>query len=608
MQIDIDSIFNQAKKQADNKPNKSKPKSKGKKGNIKSQHLTDIITFAESGSFLQKVSLYPWQRIILKAMYMGTPGNESLSFTPEEWEKIKEDLDEDNYNAIKVKFSNPANYPKREQLVLCLGRRSFKSFLTSIIALYEAYKLLSEYCPQEKYGIDALKPIWIINVATNQEQARIVFEEIEAKVRTSDFFKTRIGKHRAEELHFLTDSDMEVNKDLETGGDIRKTEGSVVLVAGNSNSAGLRGHAAIMLIYDEIAHFIDNNGKVSDRAIYNALQPSLHTFNWVDKDGNSHQDGKSVLISSPTTRNRLFYDRYRRALDPDSGGVSFRLPTWKANPNITRDNLKEDYQSDPEAFMQEFAAEFSYGGTEALFSPTMVDKCVERGMQRNLINRVNGDFNKVYYMHVDPAKTGDNYALAVIHREEAILDNGEPAYRIVLDHTKIWVPIPDDKNHLKSAVEETMEEDDYSIINVVKGQINPHVIDDYVIDLARNFKIASITYDQFESSSSIERLKIQKLPASVLTFAGKSKTTYYNILYSIMANDLLDIIPSPIIADEFKYLQKKRTRGGWMVDRLDDEHMDDIVDCIAGAVYVAVNDDFKVNRLPKSRVMRVGWK
>jgi hypothetical protein len=612
MSLDMDAIFSEAQKKAESqspkKYTKKKNKDKDKANNKKEQEITDIITFAESGSFLKRITLYPWQRIILKAMYMGTYGNEDISFTPNEWEKIKEDLDEENFNAIKHKFDEADYYPKREELVLCLGRRSFKSFLTSIIALYEAYKLLSQHCPQDKYGIDPLKPIWIINVATNQEQAKIVFEEVEAKVRTSDFFKSRIGKHRAEEIHFLTDSDMEVNQEIESGTDIKKTEGSVVLVAGNSNSAGLRGHAAIMLIYDEIAHFVDSSGNASDRAIYNALQPSLHTFNWVDEEGKSHQDGKSVLISSPTTRNRIFYERYQRALAFDSGGVGFRLPTWKANPNITRDHLKENYQSDPNAFMQEFAAEFSYGGTEALFSPDMIDRCMERGMKRNLVNKQGGQPNIRYYVHVDPAKTGDNYALVVLHLEDVVLENGDESYRVVLDHTKIWVPIPDNDDHLKSVAEEVAENDNYNVMEVVKGKINPNIVDEYVIGLDRNFNLASVTYDHWESSASIERLKNRKLPVSVLTFAGKSKTTYYSSLYSIVSNDLLDIIPSPIIADELKFLQKKKNRGGWTVDTLDDEHMDDIADCIAGAAFVAVNDDFTTKPLPKVRTVRVGWK
>ena len=422
--MDLDEIFSSAQKKAKSKKdniNEIQPeKNKIKKCQEKLE-IVDVISFAESGSFLSGISLYPWQKIILKAIYIQTPGNEKLFFTPEEWQLMEQDLDLENFESIKNKFSNPSSLPSRQELVLCLGRRSFKSFLTSIIALYETYKLLSQHCPQKKYGIDSLKPIWVINVATNQEQAKIVFDEMEAKVRSCDFFISRLGRRRMGEIHFLTDADNEANSRLPAGTKMADVEGSIVLTSGNSNSAGLRGHAAIILIYDEIAHFIDSNGKHSDHSIYTALQPSLQTFTWVDENRVRHHDGKSVLISSPTTKNRIFYNRYMRALDNSSGGIAFKLPTWKANPGIEKEDLMEAYQSDPDAFMQEYAAEFSYGGTEALFSPQMIDRCLERGMQNNLINKEAGEFRIKYFAHVDPGKTGDNYALVVLHAEDVIL-------------------------------------------------------------------------------------------------------------------------------------------------------------------------------------------
>lgn len=611
----IDDIFSMAQQKAlkEKKTGKKRKKTDSQTENeqrsrkIEYPSLVDVISFAESGSFLQGIELYPWQRIILKALYMKTHGNEELEFTEEEWELMERDLDEDNFESIKDKFKDCNSLPIRDELVLCLGRRSFKSFLTSIIALYETYKLLCQDCPQEKYGIDRLKPIWVINVATNQEQAKIVFDEMEAKIRSCDFFTSRLGKCRMGEMHFLTNADMEMNDKLAENPNLPMVEGSVVLTSGNSNSAGLRGHAAIVVIYDEIAHFVDSSGKHSDHSIYTALQPSLQTFNWIDENGKKHRDGKSVLISSPTTRNRVFYNRYIRALDKNSGGIAFKLPTWKANPNIDKEDLAEAYQSDPDAFMQEYAAEFSYGGTEAFFTPQMIDRCVERGMKRNLNNEPVSNFGVRYFMHVDPAKTGDNYALVVVHAEDAILENGEPAQRIVMDHAKVWVPVPDDNISMKNAVEILADEDQYNILEVVEGKINPMVVDEYVEYIANIFNFSSITYDHWESASSITRLKSRNLPVSVLTFAGKSKTSYYGHLYSLVSNDLLDIIPSPIIADELKFLQKKRTRGGWTVDKLDKEHMDDIADCLAAACFVASSSDAHNIPLPKARTIRTGW-
>jgi len=616
--MDIDDIFNQAKQRAENKRNK-KEENKGKDNDVseenkkadtdkqKERYFVDIISFSESGNFLTGITLFPWQRIILKAFYMGSEGNESLSFTAEEWQLMEEDLDEENLNSIKHRFDGGRPYIR--QLILCLGRRSFKSFITSIIACYEAYKMLCFPSPQEVYGISALKPIWILNVASNQPQAKIVFEEIEAKVKSCDFLERRIGRHTTDEIQFLTDSDIDSNSRL--SGNARKTDGSVVIVSGHSNSSGLRGHAAIVIIYDEIAHFVDSSGNSSDKAIYNALQPSLATFVRKDINNKRVRDGKSILISSPSTKNRLFYHRYINALSSGSkvsaDSLAFKLPTWKANPLIEKEDLLEEYESDPEMFMQEYAAEFSYGGVEAFFDPSDIDECVKRGLKSNLTNKDSGEHNIVYYAHVDTARTGDNYAIAVVHVEDVILSNNESEKRIVLDHVKIWVPIQENNASAERAAINLKEEDQYNIVQVVKGSINPKIVDDYIIDLSQKFNLKSITYDHWESSQSIKKLEEKGLPTQTISFAGQSKTNYYGLLYKLVAGDLLDIFPSPIVSDELKFLQKKRTSKGWTVEPLDSDSNDDIADCIAGAAFVAYNDEQASQKLPKIKVVRTGF-
>jgi len=616
MPIDIENIFSVAQKKAKETEGKEETQNsdltlKEDDAGVTSKNpygrIVDVITFAESGSFLEEIELFPWQRIVLKAAYMGTIGNEHLRFTDEEWQLMEADLDEENFISIKQKYGD-GTIPRVEELVLCLGRRSFKSFLTSILALYEAYKMLSIYCPQRLYNIPIQKPIWVINVATNKEQAKIVFEEIEMKVTGCDFFRSRLGEHIVGQMRFLTDYDVDSNNNIGGHSALKESRGSVVIVSGNSNSAGLRGHAAIVIIYDEIAHFIDSNGKHSDSSIYDALQPSLKTFIRMDENGVKHSDGKSILISSPSTKSRVFYKQYMRALKKDENGVAFRLPTWKANPKFSKEDFESEYKNNPNMFMQEYAAEFSYGGLEAFFTTSSIDDCVERGMANDLQNKTMGDYNKVYYMHVDPGKSSDNYALAIIHAEPIETEEGEHELRIILDHAKIWIPVPVDNLSLQNAADLLEEEDMYNVVTLVNGQINPSVVDDYVIDIAGKFKLSAITYDHWESSASIKKLSSMGLPVSVLTFAGSKKSSYYSLLYKVVTNGYLDLFPSPIVADELKFLQKKHTRGGWIVDKLDNEHTDDIADCLAAATFNAYKTGVFFKKLPRSLVVRTSFR
>jgi len=64
-------------------------------------------------------------------------------------------------------------------------------------------------------------------------------------------------------------------------------EGSIVLKSGHSNSASLRGQAAICILFDEFAHFMTSTGKQSGDEVYNALVPSVKQFG---------VDGKVVLL------------------------------------------------------------------------------------------------------------------------------------------------------------------------------------------------------------------------------------------------------------------------------------------------------------------------
>lgn len=566
----------------------------------------DIITFTESGAFLSDITLFPWQRIILKAFYMKTIGNHNISFNNEEWEVMRNDLDEDNYEAIKEKMSDIESLPSRQQLVLCLGRRSFKSFLTSIIASYEAYKLLCDDCPQKQYGIPLLKAISIINVATSAPQAKIVFAEIESKIKGCEFLESRVGNWTADAIQFLTDADVRSNSNLSKN--VKKTEGSVTVVSGHSNSGGLRGHAIIVVIYDEIAHFVDTSGRASDKGIYDALQPSLATFVRTDDDGNRFQDGKSILISSPTTKNRLFYHRYERALKAGTDSIGFRLPTWKANPNIYQADLSDEYESDPDMFMQEYAAEFSYGGTEAFFMPTDIDECVDRGMMRDLQNKTRGESGVDYFMHVDPARTSDNFALVIVHAEQVVLDNGDKEKRIVLDHAKAWIPIPENNIAAKNYINTLKSEDQYGILETVDGSIDPTIVEDYIIDISSKFNLTSISFDQWESASSIRKLQQKKFTVETLSFAGSNKSKYYGVLYKLVVGGLLDIFPSPLVSDELKFLQKKRNSAGWTVGRLDKDQKDDIADSLAGAAYTAYNAGLKHKRLPRSMTVHTGFR
>jgi len=281
----------------------------------------NIIDFSEK---LLKESLSAGQRVIVKFFYAGSRFNEDLkiddndlkiinSFDIEQtWitygedSKIKWHEKYSNEERRKKEYSKRKDIYEREikgefvpeeektfsplwflDLILVLGRRSGKSYLSALISSYEAYKLLMLKDPQEFYKINS--PIYIINTATSAEQAEsIIFTEVKRFIRKCPAFDGRIGKNTQDELHILT------NKDL-AGFNTEFAEdhmiGSIVLKSGSSNSAGLRGKSAICLdgnslICGENGYFrIEDGLKNIDVGTY-SLKEKLYGANGIHETTN----------------------------------------------------------------------------------------------------------------------------------------------------------------------------------------------------------------------------------------------------------------------------------------------------------------------------------
>jgi len=65
------------------------------------------------------------------------------------------------------------------EMILVMGRRSGKSYLVALLALYAVYRLIKMGHPQKAYGLMDFDIITVLNVAKSEEQAKgAVFEKI----------------------------------------------------------------------------------------------------------------------------------------------------------------------------------------------------------------------------------------------------------------------------------------------------------------------------------------------------------------------------------------------------------------------------------------------
>lgn len=556
-------------------------------------HVPSIVEFVESEKYLglphQKptsIDLYPFQRIMLKSFYAGSVGNEGLSLTEEEVELCKHNnFDDEEVSDI---FYKKENGVIKSELVLVWGRRSGKDFIVSILACYEAAKLLESPHgdPYKLYNLGSGAPFTILTVANSSAQAQVLFNEIKDKIIKSAYFADKIVPEGilADQIHLLTPADKIRNVELASRG-LPTSPGSVIIRCGHSNSDSLAGISCYCLLLDEIGLYKQTAGSSGGESIYRTLAPATSTYvrkeTYIDPYGKEKikdiYDGKIICISSPRGKEGVFYELYRRSPEVPHR-VMCKLPTWIVNPNQTQELLRQKFSNmTEEEFMMEFGAEFSGTAGQTFFTRDMVEK----SFAYNCKLKDHGEPGFSYFCHLDPATSSHNYALCVCHKESFLNKNtNKMDFKVVVDHIKYWQP------------------------SEGKPILNEEV-DNYIIMISRRFNFELVTFDQWNSQHSIDHLKKHSVPAKMTRFTKRYKIIIYDNLYDLASAGRLQIPAHELLKDEMLYLQRRYTPTGYRVFAKKDGLVktDDVVDALAGAAYACLNESN--NRLPQGRLAKM---
>jgi len=532
--------------------------------------IVDIITFCDNPHYLNlpgnNFHLYMSQRVILKTFYMGTRGNENLKLTKEEWEWLyshEEDEERDgiiykkNIREVIEKLLKNEKIPDFKgfkELNLVLGRRGSKTILASVISSYEIYKLLviGNGDPHEFYGLPYDDEIAVINVALSQQQAGRLFAQIQARIRNGPFFADRVANETTTEIRFFTDKDLEKKKIGDANLEIK---GSLFILCGHSNPDTLAGYSTILILFDELAYY-DESGKVTGSYFYNRLKPSLAKFV-------KHGDGRVVQISSPNAMNGIFYDTHHRAKN-DLSILSYQLPTWCSNPEITYESLRGDRERNPESFVVEYGAQWAKGGVYGnYFESGLVERCIRTDIEPHI--RPMYGFN--YFLHVDPAKNGNRYVALLVAKEYYTNNRGQRRIRVRLANIWAWEPQPG--------------------IGLLYNEI-----DKEMIRICGIFHPMVVSYDQYNSVSSLQLLRSHGINAIQTSYNRAFKNKIYQNLKDMMSyqpDSELWLYDEPRLILEMKSLKYRPTMRGisLVVDKHGEIKTDDCCDCLAGAAAMA---------------------
>ncbi len=469
------------------------------------------------------------------------------------------------------------------------------SMLVSIIALYETYKTIEMKNPQGFFGnLNDGDTICILNVAVSERQAKeAVFDKIRSMVLSSAYFKTKMspGSMTNQSVRFCTERDNEINKQL-AEENLPQRDGSIYLLSGHSNSDSLVGKNILVVIIDEMASMVGKDGsKMSDEELYTKLKHSGWTFG---------QMAKIICISNPLTKDGKFFELYEQSFSDDRI-LMIQLPSYAVNPSLDQQELDAEKEAaqkagEYEAYKMQIEARFSGGAAVPFIPSEFIDAAFEKGSSRRKTEV--GNPNVLYYVHLDPANNSDNYALAMLHVEKDMHNLGpdnKPRDIVIVDHIHMWMP------------------------SITGEPVNISEVDQYMIKLCRRFKIASITYDMWESASSTQLLQRMGLPARITPFNSSYKQTIYSTLRNLFFEQRIEFYRhdgfNPELKqdtysftkeamDQFKFLEKRFNTHSFSVSAAAG-HYDDIPDCIAGAAYIALTGQHGYVNLPRLKSLKM---
>ncbi len=420
-------------------------------------------------------------------------------------------------------FENNINHA-----VWCLGRRSSKSTMAAIAAVYMAF------CQEDYFRKKVRKGenYYVITIANDLKQAKIAL----------DFIR-----------QLLVNSPLEKEIVRETALEIALSN-HCIFQAIPASARASRGKAVAMAVFDECAFGLDGDANRGTRALFDAISPSIAQF---------APHSKILELSSPWLADGVFYEHFMQAKSGEFKGMACRqIPTWAINPGLPYgcDFLENARKKDEEAFRVEFGAEFRRNNS-TLVAPEVIDAAVNKDRTTLVPQR---DLMGTYVLALDPARGGkgrDDYVACVVHYE------GD---RLVVD-----------KFHEFEATFEIAG----------KMEVNIAEVEYWITEQHRMYDFESIVLDQYNSASTIQSLS-QSFPISELTWSVSTKMKAFGKLKELLNSGLIELPSHKKAISQLKNLGViYRASGQWTVTGGKESSIDDYCFCLAAAILQATKED-----------------
>lgn len=215
-------------------------------------------------------------------------------------------------------FNNGINH-----IILWVGKGGGKNWITRLLFMYLAYRLLVLKSPHRFLDFPETEYITFLNVAANEQQAKNNFFSY-----LRDGFRTA-GDKAFKQFGF--DPDRDIYKSAIV------LPKKIQIISGNSDADSLEGLHILVGVADEIDGL--------------AFKNPIRMWNMLISSSRSRFAGREKIIA-------ISYSRY-----PDSNGMIqqlyedykgvqnakvFRFPTWEFNPQRKKEQFNSDFEKDPD--------------------------------------------------------------------------------------------------------------------------------------------------------------------------------------------------------------------------------------------------------------------
>jgi hypothetical protein len=273
----------------------------------------------------------------------------------------------------------PPEKPASEAWLIC-GRRSGKSFMLSLIAVYLAtFKDWREHLTPGEVAT-------IMIVATDRRQARVILRYITAFL---------------EECRLL--APLVQRKGGASEGWAIELEGRVTIEVHSCSFRAVRGYTVVAALLDEIAFWRSDDSANPDREVIEAIRPALVTT-----------PGSILLAaSSPYARKGALWEAHRKHFAKDGPVLIWQTATTMMNPTVGEAVVEAALERDPSIGASEWLALFR-SDIESFITREAVESCIEPGVrERPPVRGVR------YAAFCDPSGgRSDAMTLAIGHREQ----------------------------------------------------------------------------------------------------------------------------------------------------------------------------------------------